>query len=256
MTTDADCAHPAQANGSTATTETNCHPFTFGVHVFQHNGVLAKFVEIKLPLLHLISVSARAAILGTTDSEHIAALYFTHLDADAAWTAGAFGRQYSLDEMKAAMRKTVLVLQGLVDEAGGDGTGHSAFNFCITDGTQMIATRMSHPVTREAPSLYYSTTAGSAMNSKYQSHPDSAAAAEQYSDRCVKQSQNFRETTLTRPGSSGSITGDTSSSPLSPAPTSLRSGRSSPRSLSCPSRRAWISSSSRSDADTVLYCYL
>lgn len=39
--------------------------------------------------------------------------------------------------------------------------------------TLQLATRFSHPPTREPPSLYYSTKAGATLNKKYQDHPDS-----------------------------------------------------------------------------------
>lgn len=170
-----------------------------------HNGVLSHFFEIKLSLLRLLSPEARAQVYGTTDSEHIAALLFTNLDPKGPWF-----RDYDMKELKKAMRKTIKDLQRLVDEVGGDGEKtHSALNFALTDGQQLVshsdqlflagirpstyankmickknynglqrmtpqvATRFSHPSAREPPSLYYSTKAGATLNKKYQDHPDS-----------------------------------------------------------------------------------
>ena len=58
----------------------NCHPFKFGVYTMMHNGAIAEFSKIKLNLLNLISErSLHVGINGTTDSEHIFALFLFYL---------------------------------------------------------------------------------------------------------------------------------------------------------------------------------
>ncbi|KAL8283521.1 hypothetical protein RQP46_005624 [Phenoliferia psychrophenolica] len=157
----------AHGTGLTPVVETNNHPFVWGRHVFCHNGVVQDFESIRLELLHLCSPTARAHILGTTDSEHVAALFFTHLNPLGPWL-----KQYSTDELQAALRTTILDLQRLIDADGQKSNGHSALNFLVSDGEQMIATRFAHPVGREPPSLYWSSTAGPTLSSKYVDHPD------------------------------------------------------------------------------------
>jgi len=159
-------AHIRAATGLTPVTDTNCHPFKFGRFLFCHNGVVSRFFDIKIPLLSLLSPAARRNILGTTDTEHAAALFFTHLDPEGPWT-----RSYSIDEMKTAVRVTIKDLQRLIDAVGGDEGKHSLLNFGITDGEQMLATRYAYPEGVEPPSLYWSTQAGPTLNTKY---PDSA----------------------------------------------------------------------------------
>jgi len=148
--------------------ETNNHPFVFGRHLFQHNGGINKFAQIKIPLLQSISDAARANIFGTTDTEHAAALFFTYLDSAGPWT-----KSYDIESLKAAMIKTIGHLQKLIADAGGDGSGHSSLNFAVTDGEQMVATRSAFPLGQEPPSLYHSVVAGATLNRKYEGHPNS-----------------------------------------------------------------------------------
>jgi glutamine amidotransferase len=151
--------------------QTNCHPFTFGRHVFCHNGVLGSFHLFKAKLLASLPIRYQVAILGTTDSEHMAALYFYHL-------FGADGDWHSLRpeaDMVDAMRKTLALLAQMKDEAEkalGDGkTEHSALNLLVNSGSSLVALRYASTST-EAPSLYYSTEAGADLNRKFKGHPD------------------------------------------------------------------------------------
>lgn len=128
-------AHIRAGTGLTPTVGTNNHPFTFGRFTFMHNGVVDKHFEITLDLLALLSINARMNVKGTTDSEQVAALFVTHLDRDGPWL-----KDYTIEEMEDAMRKTIKDLQRLIEQVGGDGnSGHSALNFCVTDGTQIVS---------------------------------------------------------------------------------------------------------------------
>lgn len=152
----------------TPVVETNCHPFQFGQFLFQHNGVLASFFEIHVDLLKLLAPTARAAILGTTDSEIIAALFFTHLDPFVT----VKHKTHTLEEMKVAMRSTLKDLQRLIDLVPGSENTHSELNLAVTDGRRLLAIRFAHPPTQEPPSLYYSTIAGATLSRLYDDHPD------------------------------------------------------------------------------------
>lgn len=127
-----DVAHTAplcsKATGLTPVVETNSHPFVFGRFTFAHNGTVAAFFEIKTTLLGLISPAARHNILGTTDTEHAAALFFTYLDPEGPWT-----KSYEMHELTAALEKTIATLHRLVVEVGRHGE-KSSLNFLVTDG--------------------------------------------------------------------------------------------------------------------------
>jgi glutamine amidotransferase len=136
--------------------ETNCHPFVFGPFLFQHNGMLALFRTIRLPLLNLLSNPNLLQIQGTTDSEHMAALYFTILGFDPSSPATSW-RDYSLEEMGEAMKKTIKTLDDLVKKHGGYGDSHSSLNLAVTDGKKVVCSRWRGGQGDEPPSLYWST---------------------------------------------------------------------------------------------------
>lgn len=122
-----------QATGLTPVAEINSHPFVFGRFTIAHNGTVAAFFEIKTALLTLIGPAARHKILGTTDTEHVAGLFFTHLDEQGPWT-----RSYTIDEMKTALRKTFEDLHTLIEKVRAPGQEHSFLNLIITDGASLV----------------------------------------------------------------------------------------------------------------------
>lgn len=134
----------------------NSHPFQFGRHVFQHNGIVFFFEQIRMKMLPLMSTKAIANIHGSTDSEHLgkatvfrifssslisestaAGLYMTYLGED-------WDKQYTVAEMKAALDKaisTTIKLQTEISPPPNGGLHSSALNLCTTDGEQLVATR-------------------------------------------------------------------------------------------------------------------
>ena len=161
-------AHIRAGTSMSPIVETNNHPFVFGRYMFMHNGVVAYFSKIKVKLLGKLSAKAYTNIFGTTDTEHVAALFFTHLGDD--WESDV-----SIEQLKQAMTKTLQDILALVDEVKPDDEEiplHSSLNFAVTDNCRLLATRFSSMDRFEPPSLYYSTTAGSTLNRKFPDHPD------------------------------------------------------------------------------------
>ncbi|KAG8752993.1 hypothetical protein FRC12_011712 [Ceratobasidium sp. 428] len=145
----------------------NSHPFAFGRHIFMHNGGIASFAQIRRDLCFKMSPKAYGNIHGSTDSEHLAALYFTYLGED--WEA-----EYSLEDMKRALEHAisdVLALQRKLPDAANPPAA-SSLNLCTTDGGKLLAFRFRNSVEEQPPSLYISTTAGVTLNRKYPGHPD------------------------------------------------------------------------------------
>ncbi|KAF2635517.1 N-terminal nucleophile aminohydrolase [Massarina eburnea CBS 473.64] len=162
-------AHIRASSGSTVT-QVNSHPFVFGRHVWMHNGAVSSFASIRRDMTDLMSFDAYCNILGSTDSEHAAALYMTNLTNHgdkASWQ-----KTYPLEEMLAAMMKTVVQIMGLQKDKLGDQRTPNSLNFCITDGQKMIAIRFRNHATQQPPSLYWSEFAGRTLNGKYPGHPD------------------------------------------------------------------------------------
>jgi glutamine amidotransferase len=160
---------------------TNSHPFVFGRHAFMHNGTVSNFNNSPtLKRRILMSMSAKAAhnVHGSTDSEHLAGLYFTYLGEDWEQT-------YPLAEMKAALEKAIQTLIDFQKEEvnpnaspapheRSEDEGPNALNLCTSDGSQLLAFRFRDSALdlEQPPSLYYSTTAGPTLNRKYEGHPD------------------------------------------------------------------------------------
>ncbi|GAA5898557.1 hypothetical protein JCM5296_006494 [Sporobolomyces johnsonii] len=161
-----------------AVTEPNCHPFKFGPFLFQHNGNIGGFSDILPSLMSIISKPVKDQVKGTTDSEWAAALFFDYLDPTGHWTTG-----FSMDRLLQALHETISTLINLTERfAGGyyatDASGHRtvarwlSFNVAISDGEQLVALRYAYPPDREAPSLYWSSVAGSSLDRRYERHPD------------------------------------------------------------------------------------
>lgn len=164
-------AHIRASSGSVVT-PVNSHPFVFGRHAFMHNGVISNFSAIRRDLTDLLSFDAYCNIFGSTDSEHAAALYMTNLTASgpkASWE-----QDYPLPAMFDAMRKTVVQILTLQHaKLGADNTPNS-LNFCVSDGTKLIAIRFRNHASQQPPSLYWSEFAGRTLNTKFPGHPDGA----------------------------------------------------------------------------------
>lgn len=120
-------------------------------------------------------------IFGTTDSEHIAALYFYHLfGSDGDWTSLC-----PVGDMADAMRKTISQLEEMktaAEKSHGVKAEHNALNLLVNSGASIIALRYASPDNHEAPSLYYSTVAGADLNRKFKGHPDEGKPGAQLSE--------------------------------------------------------------------------
>ncbi|EMD39692.1 hypothetical protein CERSUDRAFT_150345 [Gelatoporia subvermispora B] len=169
--------HIRAASPSSAITDYNCHPFQFGRWLFMHNGGLAFFNVVKRDMVTCMSDAALDLVKGTTDSEHLAALFFTFLEQDkgpAAWDA-----THPIADVKQALELAiakVLEFQDAYVKRSGAAPQASSINIAITDGTQLLAIRFRNHATEHPPSLYYSTTAGITLNRKYPGHPDQEGA--------------------------------------------------------------------------------
>ncbi|KAI8971136.1 N-terminal nucleophile aminohydrolase, partial [Trametes punicea] len=166
-------AHIRAASGATAITIYNNHPFTFGRYAFMHNGVVAHFDQIKRTLALSLSDEAHALVKGTTDSEMLAALFFTYLEARRG--AQVWEAQHPLEELKQCLEQaieTVFALQRTELKKVGKTPDASSLNIAITDGEQLLAIRFRNHATEHPPSLYLSTRAGVALNRKFPGHPD------------------------------------------------------------------------------------
>jgi len=133
----------------------NCHPFSFGRYTFMHNGGIPHFSRIKLRLLNLLGDPFFQEIKGSTDSEHIFALFLTILYSNypsSSDLSGYLNISPSLDESILALNKTISTLLSLCEEVEIEDA--CSLNLCLTDGVNIIATRFRNGP-QMPPSLYY-----------------------------------------------------------------------------------------------------
>lgn len=111
-----------------------------------HNGGIPSFQSIKLQILKLLSPETFANIKGTTDTEHIFAIYLNCLPSKQDWEV------HTVAEMVDAMNRTISTVLQLCAENGI--REHCSLNLCVTNGVHVIATRF-RTGPKSPPSLYY-----------------------------------------------------------------------------------------------------
>lgn len=126
-------AHVRAASPGLPVTRFNCHPFGRGSFAFMHNGGIAGFQAIKRQLCNSLSDAAYAWIQGSTDSEHIFALY--------ADVYAAIDGPDSADKMARALVATLEQIEEIRRFA--DQSEPSDYNLVVTDGRRAVALRYS-----------------------------------------------------------------------------------------------------------------
>jgi glutamine amidotransferase len=162
-------AHIRAATG-TPVMPANNHPFVFGRHAFMHNGEISDFLSVRREMCTLLDKDVYSNVLGSTDSEHLGALYMTYLTNGRGRTS--WEESYSVDEMKAALERTLAKVMELQQATLGAAREPNSLNLATTDGEQLLCIRFRNHATEQPPSLYYSTTAGVTLNRKYPDGPD------------------------------------------------------------------------------------
>ena len=71
-------AHIRAASPGLPVTELNCHPFSWNEMSFMHNGTVGGFAKIKRNMLDKLSDETFDWIKGSTDSEHLFALFIEY----------------------------------------------------------------------------------------------------------------------------------------------------------------------------------
>lgn len=137
-------AHVRAASPGTPVSELNCHPFQYDRFLWMHNGKIAGFKQIRRSLLDHLNDNAYDAVQGTTDSEHVFGLFLNEL--------GDKIEDYSLPLLCKALRKTIERIEHLQKRAHISDT--SFFNFCLTDGSNVLATRYVTNTDVKPQSLY------------------------------------------------------------------------------------------------------
>ncbi|MCS6924346.1 MAG: class II glutamine amidotransferase, partial [Candidatus Binatia bacterium] len=126
-----------------AVDQSNCQPFAYQRLLFMHNGYIERFrVTLMRRVREVLRDEYYTAINGSTDSEHIFALFLNLLH----------GRPVSLPTLMEAMSATISQLRQWADQGGL----RLALNCAVTNGECIVISRFS--TVAPAPSLYYTVT--------------------------------------------------------------------------------------------------
>lgn len=138
-------AHVRAATPGSLVEELNCHPFVYGKLTWMHNGMVQGFRTIRRALLRELKDDAYDAVQGSTDSEHLFALFLNNL-RDPKGTV-------TTEDMVEAMYGMFNDLNRLLFEH--DVREHSYLNLCVSNGRSIIATRYTTNPRVQPASLYY-----------------------------------------------------------------------------------------------------
>ncbi|MEO1132294.1 MAG: ergothioneine biosynthesis protein EgtC [Cyanobacteria bacterium J06639_1] len=120
----------------------NCQPYLHDRWMGMHNGFIQDFRHTLMrPVRQLLREDYYRAVLGTTDSEHLFALWLHYLHDLPATLAG----------MRDALRQTL----DRVAEWAEASDLQASLNLMFTDGRELVASRFS--TRAPAPTLYYAT---------------------------------------------------------------------------------------------------
>jgi ergothioneine biosynthesis protein EgtC len=136
-------AHVRAASAGMPVAEMNCHPFQRDRYLFMHNGHIGSFPKIRRALLGSLRDEAFHIIQGSTDSEHLFAVFIDELPAEGTDEPLA---------LAACLNRAVWRVLALVDEL--EGGQPSYLNLAITDGDCAAACRFTNDPSREPESLY------------------------------------------------------------------------------------------------------
>jgi glutamine amidotransferase len=127
-------AHVRRATVGTVALE-NTHPFRHGRWIFVHNGTVPYFAAIRDAMLAAMSAEHRAAIRGSTDSEHLFHLALSTYERTAQERAPPAPESALLVSLRLALRQVV----GWCREIGQE--PHLGLNVLLSDGLRMVGSR-------------------------------------------------------------------------------------------------------------------
>lgn len=138
-------AHIRSAQSFDPVMRENCHPFQRGRLLWMHNGDIPGRARLSRQVAMAANDTLLAQIRGNTDTEMALTLFLTNL---AGWP----GEPPTLDRLAAAMRRTLTQISGWHEEAADERP--LEMNFCVTDGTVLVASRYGAG-DKPAPTLHW-----------------------------------------------------------------------------------------------------
>lgn len=140
-------AHVRAATPGLPVSQLNCHPFSWGQFLFAHNGQIGDFRTIRRGIQSELSDEAFNLLSGSTDSEHLFALFIKYYDPTVF--------DSELHAMAAALNAAINTIEAIATEHGVDTPSH--LNLVLTDGERAVITRYVSHGTDAPNSLYVHT---------------------------------------------------------------------------------------------------
>lgn len=137
-------AHVRAATPGFGVMEQNCHPFVSGRYSFMHNGDVGGFRRIRRALLESLSDEAFDSLVGTTDSEHLFAVFRDEIMARSGEDRAAV----MASALEAAIRRVLALVER---HAPGS---PSWLNLVVADGEAAVACRLTTAPGGAAHSLH------------------------------------------------------------------------------------------------------
>eukprot|EP00736_Rhodelphis_marinus_P000652 Rmarinus@m.15857 len=128
--------------------EQNCHPFQWGRYMFMHNGDLPGFPAMKRRIREALRDDVYNWIAGTTDSEHLFALFINNLRTTEEY----------LDRTE--LKETFdLTIQQLIQIAEAAEVDHEPMymNIALTDGRTVLVSRYVSLRQKQPSSLFFAS---------------------------------------------------------------------------------------------------
>jgi glutamine amidotransferase len=152
-------AHVRAATPGSVVDMSNCHPFVHGRHMFMHNGFVGGFARVRRRLLASLSDAAFSTIRGSTDTEHLFALF---IDESLKSPSNDVGRDPS-SALAEGLSRTIARLLVMTQEA--EMSEPHYLNMAVANGTHAAICRFTNDPSSDGDSLYclrgqlYETTA-------------------------------------------------------------------------------------------------
>lgn len=140
-------AHVRAASPDSAVTQANCHPFQYQQFLWMQNGWIPEFPKIRRRLRDRLDDEFYDMIQGTTDTEHAFGLFLHRLRKHL--------QDYNLETLRGTLARTIRDLAKLHKDTGS--AEPAFFNFAVTDGQNIVASRYVTDASIDAQSLYIAT---------------------------------------------------------------------------------------------------
>lgn len=140
-------AHIRAASPGLPVSELNCHPFSWRQFTFAHNGDMGGFQTLRRAIQTKLGDEAFNLLQGSTDSEHLFALFANEYDESSHDT--------KLNAMAAALISAIEIVESIKKERNV--SVPALLNLVLTDGRNTVITRYISQSGKKPNSLYVHT---------------------------------------------------------------------------------------------------